>query len=207
MRYVMIGLLAVLIGCDNVPADATSSEARAGRAMFALVEQSQAFGRVQNVCPVSAYNTRTYIPGTVADCSRSPEVCLSQCESGNRDACFSAARVIENGNVADRSEATFPLFMAACALGDENACVNAGATVKNGDWAGARPARADTAQCQFQTYDRMCRNDAPWGCYMVAQEYLRNDGFRPRSDPLYERNMRRACQLAPDSGACLDAFR
>lgn len=208
MRYLICILAGLfLMSCqEDFASGPTKSPADAGKAMVALISQSQSFNRIPQQCPLSVYQTRQNTGGDAPDCARNPSACLAQCEAGNANACFFAARTVEKGNVENRSDSTFPLFMAACEFGIANACVNASATVKNGQWRQARPAAVATAQCQFQTYDRMCKDGAVWGCYMVAQEYLRSDGFRPRSESRYEANMRLACQINSTSGACQDRF-
>ncbi|MEM8691576.1 MAG: hypothetical protein AAGG57_06785 [Pseudomonadota bacterium] len=181
----------------------------AAERMMQLVSESNRFSKVPQQCPLAVYETRSNIPSPVPECSVNPGGCLSLCATGNRDACFDAARTIEKGDIVEDTHRTFPLFMASCALGSANSCVNAGAAVKNGVWPVSTPPpkAAGTAKCQFQTYNRMCEEGAAWGCYMVAQEYRRSDGFRAESEADYEANMRRACQLNPDSGACLDQFK
>lgn len=209
MRYLLLCLAGLfLLSCEDEFASNPTDQGNApALAMTALVAQSKTYGSVPQQCPLAVYQTRQSVPGSVADCDKDPASCLAQCDAGNASACFDAARTIEKGGVANDSDRTFPLFMAACALGAGNACVNAAATVRNGEWTGSRPAAAGTNQCQFQTYDRMCKDGHPWGCYMVAGEYRRSDGFRPRNDGLADANMQRACALDSSSGACLDAYK
>lgn len=208
MRFLIVSIVCLLLAAcqEDLATNPTTSSDAPALEMTALVSRS-AFAAVPQQCPLSIYQTRQNINGPVANCDQNPAACLAQCEQGNASACFDAARTIEKGNLANDSDRTYPLFMASCALGSGNACVNAGATVKNGQWSGARPAAAQTAQCQFQTYDRMCNDGHAWGCYMVAGEYLRDDGFRPRNEAQFETKMRRACQIDTTSGACEERFK
>lgn len=205
MKYLFFSMITLfLVACED---GAPKNQDDAALQMVSLVAGSARFSTLPQQCPLAVYQTRQSVAGTAADCDQDPAACLAQCVAGNGDACFFAARSIEKGSVENRSNRTFPLFMAACELGVANACVNAAATVKNGSWSTARPAATQTAQCQFRTYDRMCKDGAAWGCYMVAQEYRRSDGYRAQSDAQYEANMRRACKINSESGACLETFK
>lgn len=157
-------------------------------------------------CPASVYKTGSAIAGEVADCTKNPRKCITQCKSGNGKACFDAAQIVEAGNSPDDNLATYPLYMRACALGDGNACVNAGAAIKNTVWSAGKPAEASTPQCQFQTFSTMCKAGHAWGCYMTAQEY-KSGGFDGKSEAKYEQYMRSACKISKTSGACYPAFR
>lgn len=209
MKYLLMCLAAIfLVACDeDALSTAPATPLAAAEKMVSLVAQSRSFSSVPQQCPVAVYQSRQSLAGGAADCDQDPVACLAQCEAGNEAACFNAARTIEKGRIANDSNRTYPLFMASCALGNGNACVNAAATVKNGDWPQARPETTQTAQCQFQTYDRMCTDGHPWGCYMVAGEYRRSDGFRPQNPTKAAASLRRACALDPNSGACLNEYK
>lgn len=208
MRFLLISIAALfLAACDDDFAQSSTSPKDAAEKMSSLVALSPSFGRVPQQCPIVVYQSRAMTGGEAANCDQNPAACLAQCDAGNAGACFDAARTIEKGQIPNDSHLTYPLFMAACALGEGNACVNAAATVRNGEWSQARPTATQTAQCQFQTYDRMCKDGHPWGCYMVAGEYRRSDGFVPRNASLADASMQRACALDATSGACLDQYK
>lgn len=213
MRYILILLLSLgLMACDETPQtggtttlSGDQADAKA-RGMIRLVSNSASFKSLPQSCPLAVYKTKVNVSGTVPDCFKNPRQCMTLCEAGNRRACFDAAQVIEKGRKVADSRATYRLYMDGCARGDGNACVNAGATVKNTVWSNKPPA-AGTAQCQFKTYKRMCNDGAAWGCYMVAQEYLRTDGHAPFSKAKHDRFMRQACKVSRTSGACTPGFK
>lgn len=208
MKFIYVFLACfVLMSCqEELASGPAKTPDDAANEMVALVTQSARFSAIPQQCPLAVYQSRANVSLEIADCDQNPAACLAQCEAGNSRACFRAARTIEKGSVSQRSNYTYPLFMAACARGWGNGCVNAAATVKNGSWTTERPTRAGTAQCQFQTYDRMCDDGHAWGCYMVAQEY-RWGNERPQDEARYEEKMRAACQINANSGACSDRFK
>jgi len=184
MRFLLISIAALfLAACDDDFAQSSTSPKDAAEKMSSLVALSPSFGRVPQQCPIVVYQSRAMTGGEAANCDQNPAACLAQCDAGNAGACFDAARTIEKGQIP------------------------AAATVRNGEWSQARPTATQTAQCQFQTYDRMCKDGHPWGCYMVAGEYRRSDGFVPRNASLADASMQRACALDATSGACLDQYK
>ena len=181
---------------------ATQSKALA---MVGFVRSDPLLSSYPRACPANVYRAGSSGADKVADCSKKPRQCISQCKNGNSKACFDAAQVIEAASSPDDNLATYPLYMRACALGDGNACVNAGAAVKNTVWSGGKPEQAATPQCQLQTFSMMCTEGHAWGCYMTAQEYKRG-GFDGQSDAKYEQYMRSACKISKSSGACYPEF-
>ncbi|MCF6444452.1 hypothetical protein [Nereida sp. MMG025] len=209
MRFFPLLLLPLVLACQPAQSPKTN-DAKAQRdaeRVVRLVAADPLLGNVPQICPIAVYDKKPSLGASGTDCTTNPKLCLEQCNLGDDNACFDVAQVIENGGLTGDGERTYSLYIAGCALGDANACVNAGATVKNGSWANQAPKAAASAKCQFQTYRRMCDDGAAWGCYMVAAEYLRTDGFVAQSDAKYEAALRRACQISSTSGACSDRFR
>lgn len=214
MRYIAFALLALtLLFIDESPrfgaaADTPAQQTKA-KQMMRLVASSAVFQKLPQECPLAIYRSKAKVSGPAVDCSANPRRCMRQCEAGNRKACFGAARVIQKGddNIPNSNRATYRLFMEGCARGDGNACVNAGASIKNTSWPGGKPPAASRANCQFQTYKRMCDDRHPWGCFMTAQEYRRTGAVVAKSDRQFEAYMRRACAISKTSGACRDQFK
>ena len=211
MKYILALLLTLsLLFVDESPHMGAAADGAANakaRTMMRLVAKSPKFQALPQQCPLSIYKTKRNTAGKLGDCAKNPRECMRQCEAGNRVACFRAARVIQKGTLPMENRATYRLFMEGCALGDGNACVNAGASMKNTAWSSGKPAAATSAKCQFTTYKRMCDDGHAWGCYMTAQEYRRNKGYRGKSEKQYQTYMRRACKVRATSGACLDRFK
>lgn len=197
MKYIAILLIVLgLAACDDAAQSSRTTQAqssgtdqatRQARGMMRLVAASPAFQRFPQGCMLNAYQTKPNVSGPVANCFKNPRQCMTQCEAGNRKACFDAAQVLEKGNPANKNRATYRLYMEGCARGDGNACVNAGATVKNTVWPEGKPQAAASASCQFRTYKKMCDEKHKWGCYMTAGEYRRTDGYRPKSKKLADK--------------------
>ncbi|WP_298261460.1 hypothetical protein [uncultured Litoreibacter sp.] len=201
-----------LASCNEVSTSQSGpdsgTERKASR-MMSLVAKSAIISPAPLACPLSIYRSKSNQDGEVANCKTHPKLCIAQCEQGNRKSCFDAAQVIEAARARDGNQATYPLYVEGCALGDSNACVNAIATLKNTVWSSPPPAKAVAPACQYKTVKRMCDEKAPWGCYMTAKEYQRHgkNGYVKNSKVKHDRYMRRACALAPKSGACLDPYK
>jgi hypothetical protein len=209
MRYITILLMVLgLAACGGSQPDDRGNDRGAQKKAFAMVgfvQSDPLLSSYPRACPVNVYRAATSSPDNVADCSKRPRECISQCKNGNSKACFDATQIVEAGSSPDDNLATYPLYMRACAVGDGNACVNAGAAVKNTVWSEGKSEQAATPQCQLETFSTMCTAGHAWGCYMAAQEYKRG-GFDGQSDAKYEENMRSACKVSKTSGACYPAF-
>lgn len=205
-NFLMVLALAACGGSQPNDGGSNRVQQKKAVAMIGFVRSDPVLSSFSQACPASVYKTGVDRAGTVADCTKNPRQCISQCKNGNSKSCFDAAQIIEAGNSPNDNLATYPLYMRACALGNGNACVNAGAAIKNTVWSGGPPKDAATLQCQFQTFSKMCKAGHAWGCYMTAQEYKRG-GFDGKSDAKYEQYMRNACKISKTSGACYPAFR
>lgn len=147
-------------------------------------------------CPADLYLPASTPPThTLWDCNAEfRNQCLTNCLAGDPDECFSLGYQFEVTTPFEGSDLiVLPLYRRACVLGDSNACVNLAAA----NSADSQPLF--DAECRMQTYELDCENGGPWGCSMLAFEYLHGNEII-RADREYAKDLNnRACDLAPDN--------
>ena len=175
------------------------------RTVLLKIAKDPAFVATLSQCPASAFRASSTRYRSDSSCARKPNACLNRCLKGDQSSCFNLANAMQTAApLEEESQFTYPLYMRACALGNANACVNAAATARNGSWRpGTRPAQATAPACQLATYTEACANGAAWGCYMEGNIHRDGAPGTRRNPDRAEALYARACNLAPDSGACI----
>jgi len=132
-------------------------------------------------------------------CADNPDECLKKCETGDGNACYSLALLLEEKHGLQQKE-TPPLYLRSCKLGIVSGCTNYAASKTNFD-----SMDAPTTACVANSFEKACAKDDAWGCNMYGQLLYLGLGRKQDTNKALE-TLQKACNVTDAAdAACAEA--
>lgn len=186
-------------------------------ALFKAIAGSAAAQSAHRSCPADVFDKvrpfwrrwwDTYVGDTnlpLETCGDDPMSCAFMCLTlRGADACFTAARVIQDNAGEHEQGYAQALFAYACALGYPAGCTNRAAGVKNGGYEGdpmPDPEKPETATCLFRSFSVACARRDAWGCTMHGMSLQYGEGVAADAEAA-RRAYDKSCDIDPAFAAC-----
>lgn len=196
----------LIVGCavppympstNQLPAPTSSSV----RDMISAIESQPKWLPDPKTCPVAVMSEREISSNYSPDkCKNNLGHCLESCRQNNGEDCYALAVQVDKAFI-DREPHSIgvSLHLKACELGITSGCTNAAASRL------VLPETSDDVGfCAFDTFERACDRDDPWGCTMYGQRIIEKKGrFREAANARMV--LRKSCKFGDEDEACTTA--